>query len=85
MNGMYFILIFVVVMVGMFLKCVFVVVVKIGLIVGFMVIVVGYFVLFFDIVVELMNDFYFLGVMFVWFVLLMFFIGECKLMENEFW
>lgn len=84
MNGMYFIPIFAVVLVGMLSKRVPALAAKIGLVAGFTVIAVGYFVSPFDKVVASMHDFQFLGVVFSWLLILMFVIGEVMPRETEF-
>ncbi len=84
MNGMYFIPIFAVVLIGMLTKRVPAMAAKIGLIAGFVVIAIGYFVPPFDQVVESMHEFHFLGVVFCWLLVLMLVIGEVSPRETEF-
>ncbi|NND97177.1 MAG: solute:sodium symporter family transporter [Pirellulaceae bacterium] len=84
MNGMYFIPIFAVVLIGMVTKRVPAIAAKIGLIAGFAVIAIGYFVPPFDKVVDSMHEFHFLGVVFSWLLILMLVIGEIKPRETEF-
>lgn len=84
MNGMYFIPIFAVVLVGMLTKRVPPVAAKIGLVAGFSVIAIGYFVKPFDLIVASIHDFHFLGLVFAWLVILMLVIGEIWPMETEF-
>ena len=84
MNGMYFIPIFAVVLVGMISKRVPPVAAKIALIAGFSIIAVGYFVSPFDKVVASLHEFHFLGLVFAWLVVLMFVIGEVKPSAEEF-
>jgi SSS family solute:Na+ symporter len=84
MNGMYFIPIFAVVLIGMVTKRVPAIAAKIGLIAGFAVIAIGYFVPPFDQVVDSMHEFHFLGVVFGWLLILMLVIGEIKPRETEF-
>ncbi|MCA9249281.1 MAG: solute:sodium symporter family transporter, partial [Planctomycetales bacterium] len=84
MNGMYFIPIFSVVVVGMLTKRVPAIAAKVALVVGFAVIAVGYFVKPFDLVVESMHTFYFLGIVFSWLVIVMLVIGEIVPRETEF-
>ena len=84
MNGMYFIPIFAVVLVGMLTKRVPPLAAKIGLIAGFSVIAIGYFVSPFDKVVASLHDFHFLGIVFSWLVLLMLIIGEIAPRKTEF-
>ncbi|WP_237225566.1 solute:sodium symporter family transporter [Rubinisphaera sp. JC750] len=84
MNGIYFIPIFAVVLVGMLTRRVPALAAKIALVVGFTVIAVGYFVSPFDKVVASMHEFQFLGVVFSWLVILMLVIGETHPRETEF-
>jgi SSS family solute:Na+ symporter len=84
MNGMYFIPIFAVVLVGMVTKRVPAIAAKIGLIAGFAVIAIGYFVPPFDKVVDSMHEFHFLGIVFSWLLILMLVIGEINPRETEF-
>jgi len=84
MNGIYFIPIFAVVLVGMLSKRVPSIAAKIALVVGFSTIAIGYFVPPFDTVVASMHEFQFLGVVFAWLLILMFVIGEVKPRATEF-
>ncbi len=84
MNGIYFIPIFAVVIVGMLTRRVPPVAAKIGLIAGFAIIITGYFIPPFNMIVEQMNDFHFLGTVFCYLVILMLIIGEIKPRETEF-
>jgi solute:Na+ symporter, SSS family len=84
MNGMYFIPIFAVVLVGMLNRRVPPIAAKIGLVAGFTAIAIGYFVKPFDQIVASMHEFNFLGVVFAWLVILMLIIGEIRPMEKEF-
>lgn len=84
MNGMYFIPIFAVVLVGMLTKRVPAIAAKIGLVAGFSLIAVGYFVPPFDKVVASLHEFHFLGIVFSWLVILMLVIGEIAPRETEF-
>lgn len=84
MNGIYFIPIFAVVLVGMLTRRVPALAAKIALVVGFTAIAVGYFVSPFDKVVASMHEFQFLGVVFSWLVILMLVIGETHPRETEF-
>ncbi|MFG0262534.1 MAG: solute:sodium symporter family transporter [Novipirellula sp. JB048] len=84
MNGMYFIPIFSVVIVGMLTRRVPAIAAKIGLVTGFVVIAVGYFVSPFDTIVASIHDFHFLGMVFAWLVILMLVIGEVRPRETEF-
>lgn len=83
MNGMYFIPIFAVVVVGMLSRRAPAIAAKIGLIAGFSVIAIGYFVPPFDTIVASMHDFQFLGVTFAWLVILMLVIGEVAPRQDE--
>ena len=84
MNGMYFIPIFSVVLVGMLSKRVPPKAAKIALVAGFFIIAVGYFVPPFDQVVASMHEFHFLGIVFTYLVILMLVIGELSPLEHEF-
>jgi SSS family solute:Na+ symporter len=57
---------------------------KVGLVAGFAVIAIGYFVPPFDVVVASMHEFHFLGIVFSWLLILMLVIGEAKPLEREF-
>ncbi len=76
MNGMYFIPIFAVCLIGMTTKRVPPIAAKIALLVGFGVISLGYFVSPFDKIVASMHEFHFLGVVFAWLIIIMLLIGE---------
>lgn len=84
MNGIYFIPIFAVVLVGMVTKRVPPLAAKIALVAGFATILTGYFVPPFDTVVASLHDFHFLGLVFSWLVILMLVIGELRPRETEF-
>ena len=84
MNGLYFIPIFSVVLVGMLSRRVPPKAAKIALVVGFLVIAVGYFVPPFDRIVASMHEFHFLGLVFAYLVMLMLIIGEVSPTEHEF-
>ena len=84
MNGMYFIPIFSVVLVGMLSKRVPALAAKIGLVAGFGIIAIGYFVPPFDRIVASLHEFHFLGLVFSWLLILMLVIGEIKPRETEF-
>lgn len=84
MNGMYFIPIFAVVLTGMLTKRVPAIAAKIGLIAGFSLIAIGYFVYPFNTVVASMHEFHFLGIVFSWLMILMLVIGEVAPRETEF-
>jgi SSS family solute:Na+ symporter len=84
MNGMYFIPIFAVVLVGMVSKQVPAFAAKFALIAGFTLIAVGYFVYPFDVIVESLHEFHFLGIVFAWLVISMLVIGEIRPRETDF-
>ncbi len=84
MNGMYFIPIFAVVLVGMLSKRVPAYAAKMALIAGFSIIAIGYFIPPFDTIVASLHDFHFLGIVFSWLVILMLVIGEVRPRETEF-
>ncbi|NIL98788.1 MAG: solute:sodium symporter family transporter, partial [Planctomycetales bacterium] len=84
MNGMYFIPIFAVVLVGMLTKRVPSIAAKLGLITGFALIAIGYFVPPFDKIVDSMHEFHFLGIVFAWLVVLMLVVGEISPRQTEF-
>lgn len=84
MNGMYFIPIFAVVLVGMSSKRVPPVAAKVALVAGFALIAIGYFVHPFDKVVASLHEFHFLGIVFAWLVILMLVIGEVWPSKEEF-
>ena len=84
MNGMYFIPIFSVVLVGMLTRRVSAFAAKVGLVSGFTIIAVGYFVPPFPLIVESMQPFHFLGIVFCWLVVLMLVLGELYPRETEF-
>lgn len=84
MNGMYFIPIFAVVLVGMLTKRVPAIAARLALVIGFAVIALGYFVHPFDQIVASLHDFHFLGLVFAWLLILMLVIGEVAPRETEF-
>ena len=84
MNGIYFIPIFAVVLVGMLTKRVPPLAAKLGLVVGFCIIPIGYFVYPFSNIVASLHEFHFLGIVFTWLVIMMLVIGELKPSEKEF-
>jgi SSS family solute:Na+ symporter len=84
MNGMYFIPIFSVVFVGMVSRRVPPLAAKFGLVAGFAIIAIGYFLSPFDRIVAAMHDFQFLGIVFAWLVILMLVIGELRPRPTEF-
>lgn len=84
MNGMYFIPIFAVVVIGMLTRRVPAIAAKIALTVGFTSIAIGYFVPPFDKIVASLNNFHFLGIVFTWLIILMLVIGEIWPRETEF-
>lgn len=84
MNGIYFIPIFAVVLIGMLTKRVPSLAAKIGLVAGFAIISIGYFVPPFDMIVASLHDYHFLGIVFSWLMILMLVIGEIVPRETEF-
>ena len=76
MNGMYFIPIFAVVVVGMLSKRVPSIAAKFTLVVGCLIIAIGYFVYPFNLVVAALHEYHFLGLVFSWLVIFMLIIGE---------
>lgn len=84
MNGIYFIPIFAVVLVGMLTRRVPPLAANLALIVGFLVILIGYFVYPFSQVVESMHEFQFLGTVFAWLVIMMLVVGELRPTKNEY-
>ena len=84
MNGMYFIPIFAVVLVGMLTGRVPPLAAKVALVAGFVSIAAGYFVPSLATVVDAMHEFQFLGVVFAWLVVLMLVLGEVSPRETEF-
>jgi SSS family solute:Na+ symporter len=84
MNGMYFIPIFSVVLVGMLTRRVPPMAAKIGLVSGFAIIATGYFIPPFDKLVASMHEFHFLGIVFAYLVMIMLIIGELKPLPEEY-
>ena len=84
MNGLYFIPIFAVVLVGMVSRRVPSFAAKFALVAGCTIIAVGYFVPYAKGIVEWMNNYQFLGVVFAWLVITMFVIGELRPRPTEF-
>ena len=84
MNGMYFIPIFAAVLVGMCTQRVPARAAKLGLILGFVLIALGYFVPPFDVIAKSMNEYHFLGVVFGWLVVMMLVMGELWPRATEF-
>ncbi len=82
MNGLYFIPIFAVVLVGMLSKRVPALAAKVALVLGFTAIASGYFV--FDEFVTSIHEFHFLGCVFVSLVSLMLLIGRCCPREEDY-
>ena len=83
MNGLYFIPILAVVLVGMLNRRVPAVAAKAALIVGFTVIAVGYFFPPAAVIVDAMHEFHFLGLVFSWLVIMMLVIGEIRPRQEE--
>ncbi len=84
MNGMYFIPLFAVVLVGMLTRRTSALAAKVGLLVGVTLIGIGYFVPPFSYVVDSMHTYFFLGTLFCWLIVLMLVIGELRPRETEF-
>ena len=83
MNGLYFIPILAVVLVGMLTRRVPPIAAKIALATGFTVIAIGYFVPAAATIVESIHDFHFLGLVFTYLVIMMLVIGEIWPMKEE--
>ena len=84
MNGMYFIPIFAVVLVGMLTSRVPARAAKVALWTGIIIIPLGYFVYPFNLVVESMHEFHFLGIVFAYLVLMQLILGAIWPRETEF-
>lgn len=84
MNGMYFVPIFSVVLIGMLTTRVPPLAAKVGLVVGLASIATGYFIDPFDSVVASINEFHFLGIVFCWLLVVMLVIGELRPLQKEF-
>ncbi|EMI46870.1 symporter YidK [Rhodopirellula sp. SWK7] len=84
MNGMYFIPILVVVLIGMSTKRVPPIAAKLALAIGFAVIATGYFVHPFDEMVAALHELHFLGLVFLFLVSLMLVIGKTVPRETDF-
>jgi solute:Na+ symporter, SSS family len=84
MNGIYFIPIFAVVVVGMMTRRVPAAAAKFALVFGFTAIAAGYFVPPLDRIVASMHEFHFLGIVFGWLVIAMLVIGELRPRSTEF-
>ena len=84
MNGIYFIPIFAVVVIGMLSKRVPPLAAKVALVAGFAIIAIGYFVPPFDKIVSQMHEYHFLGIVFCYLIVLMLVIGEIKPRTTEF-
>ncbi len=83
MNGMYFIPIFAVVVVGTTTRRVPPLAAKIALVAGFVLIATGYFVYPFNRIVAQMHEYHFLGLVFAYLVVLMLVIGELRPLAVE--
>jgi SSS family solute:Na+ symporter len=83
MNGIYFIPIFSVVLVGMLTRRVPPLAAKLALVSGFVVIAAGYFVPPLALIVDSLNEFHFLGIVFAYLVVLMLIIGELSPLKEE--
>jgi SSS family solute:Na+ symporter len=84
MNGMYFIPIFAIVLVGMLTKKVPAIASTIALVSGIIIIALGYFVTPFKAVAGSINDYHFLGIVFAFLVIMMLIIGIIKPREEDF-
>ncbi len=84
MNGIYFIPIFAVVLMGMLTKRVPSKAANLGLISGILIIAVGYFVPPFDGIVAQMHEYHFLGLVFIYLIIMMLIVGEIHPRKNEF-
>jgi solute:Na+ symporter, SSS family len=84
MNGIYFIPIFSVVIVGMLSKRVPPIAAKIAMLSGIAILLVGYFVHPFNLIVEQMHNFHFLGMVFAYLVFFMLILGEIMPSKTEF-
>ena len=84
MNGIYFIPIFAVVLIGMLTKRVPSKAANVGLLSGIGVIAIGYFVPPFDKIVAQMHEYHFLGLIFLYLIIVMLVMGEMKPRETEF-
>ncbi len=83
MNGLYFIPILAVVVVGMLSRRVPPLAAKIALVTGFLLIAIGYFIPPAAVIVDAMHEFHFLGLVFAYLVILMLVIGELRPMQDE--
>ena len=84
MNGIYFIPILAVVVIGMLTKRVPAIAARIALLAGFIMIGIGYFISPFDKMVEKMHEFHFLGAVFAVLVLAMLIIGKIMPRKEDF-
>jgi len=84
MNGIYFIPILSVVIIGMLTKRVPAIAARIALIAGFVLIAIGYFVPPFDKMVERMHEFHFLGAVFAFLIAIMLIIGKLTPRKEDF-
>lgn len=84
MNGMYFIPLFAVVLIGMLTRRTSAIAANVGLLVGVSAIAIGYFVPPFSDIVESMHTFFFLGTLFCWLLILMLVLGEIWPRQTEF-
>ncbi len=83
MNGLYFIPILAVVVVGMVTRRVPPIAAKAALVTGFVVIALGYFVPPFTLIVDSLHEFHFLGLVFAYLVVLMLIVGELRPLPEE--
>jgi len=84
MNGIYFIPIFAVVVIGMTTKRVPAIAAKVGLIAGFILIAAGYFIPYFSNIVDGMHEFHFLGAVFAVLIITMLIIGKVMPRKEDF-
>ncbi|MEA2077193.1 MAG: solute:sodium symporter family transporter [Candidatus Marinimicrobia bacterium] len=84
MNGIYFIPIFAVVLVGMLTKRVPSKAANVGLLSGIGLIAIGYFVPPFDKIVTQMHEYHFLGLIFAYLIIMMLIMGETNPRKTEF-
>ncbi|MBN2780917.1 MAG: solute:sodium symporter family transporter, partial [Candidatus Marinimicrobia bacterium] len=84
MNGIYFIPIFAVVLVGMLTRRVPARAAKTGLIGGLVIIATGYFIPPFNKIVAQMHEYHFLGLVFAYLIVTMLIIGAARPRETEF-
>jgi solute:Na+ symporter, SSS family len=84
MNGMYFIPVFAIVLVGMLTKRVPSIAATVALVTGIIAIAVGYFVPPFKSFAGKINDYHFLGIVFIFLIIMMLIIGMIKPRKEDF-